>query len=214
MEKQKGQGIVEYALLLAFIVGVGSVLYNGNLADAIRSVFSNVNTRIEEALKQPLEAATTAKDIIERLRQGRYEGLAADELPENPRKTLEITSDSPEGQQLAKKLNIQTKQGDAWFARVYTNGVTVFTYYSADANKGKTYEELKQDYNANPGTYYTKETGKKPTTVWITEGYYNSRGGSAVNSGATYFENVPGYVGPSPSGNGMSINPTPTNNLK
>ena len=214
MEKLKGQGSVEYALLLAFIVGVGSVLYNGNLADAIRSVFSNVNTRIEEALKQPLEAATTAKDIIERLRQGRYEGLAADELPENPRKTLEITSDSPEGQQLAKKLNIQTKQGDAWFARVYTNGVTVFTYYSADANKGKTYEELKQDYNANPSTYYTKETGKKPTTVWITEGYYNSRGGSAVNSGATYFENVPGYVGPSPSGNGMSINPTPTNNLK
>lgn len=213
MEKQKGQGIVEYALLLAFIVGVGSVLYNGNLADAIRSVFSNVNTRIEEALKQPLEAATTAKDIIERLRQGRYEGLAADELPENPSKTLEITSDSPEGQQLAKKLNIQTKQGDAWFARVYTNGVTVFTYYSADANKGKTYEELKQDYNANPSTYYTKETGNH-TTVRITEGYYNSRGGSAVSSGATYFENVKGYVGPSPSGNGMSINPTPTNNLK
>ena len=92
------RGIIsEYALLLAFIVGVGSVLYNGNLADAIRSVFSNVNTLIEEA--------------------GRYEGLA-DELQGKPSKTLEITSDSPEGQKLAKKLNIQMKQGDAWFARV------------------------------------------------------------------------------------------------
>ena len=98
-------------------MGVGSVLYNGNLADAIRSVFSNVNTLIEEASKQPLEAATTAKDITERLRQGRYEGLA-DELQGKPSKTLEITSDSPEGQKLAKKLNIQMKQGDAWFARV------------------------------------------------------------------------------------------------
>lgn len=215
MGRQKGQGIVEYALILAFVVGIGGVLFaNGNLADSIRSVFSNVNTLIEEASKPPLAAATTAKDIIERLRQGRYEGLAADELPGKLSKTLEITSDSPEGQQLAKKLNIQTKQGDAWFARVYTNGVTVFTYYSADANKGKTYEELKQDYNANPSKYYTKETEKKPTTVWITEGYYNNSGGSAVSTGATYFENVPGYVGPSPSGNGMSINPTSANKLK
>lgn len=144
MGRQKGQGIVEYALILAFVVGIGGVLFaNGNLADSIRSVFSNVNTLIEEASKPPLAAATTAKDIIERLRQGRYEGLAADELPGKLSKTLEITSDSPEGQQLAKKLNIQTKQGDAWFARVYTNGVTVFTYYSADANKGKTYQDLR-----------------------------------------------------------------------
>lgn len=81
MWKKKGQGIVEYALILAFVVAVGGVLYaNGNLADSIRSVFSNVNTLIEEASKPPLEAATTAQDIIERLRQGRYDGLADDEL--------------------------------------------------------------------------------------------------------------------------------------
>lgn len=112
--EKKGQGIVEYALILAFVVAVGGVLYaNGNLADSIRAVFSNVNPLIEEASKPPLEAATSAEDIIERLRQGRYEGLASDELKWDKKKTLIITSDSAEGQALAQKLNIQTPSGDA-----------------------------------------------------------------------------------------------------
>ena len=62
MRKQKGQGIVEYALILAFVVGIGGVLFaNGNLANSIRSVFSNVNIQ--------LSASTTPQVIIERLRQ-------------------------------------------------------------------------------------------------------------------------------------------------
>lgn len=133
--EKKGQGIVEYALILAFVVAVGGVLYaNGNLADSIRSVFSNVNTLIEEASKPPLEVATTAQDIIERLRQGRYDGLAAE----------------------------------------YQNH----------------------------------------STVRIAEGLFNSMGKSAVSSGQTYFPNTKGYVGLSPSGNGIIIDPTPIDRIK
>ena len=118
MWKQKGQGIVEYALILAFIVGIGGVLFAyGNLANSIRSVFSNVNIQ--------LSAATTAQDIIERLRQGRYDGLASDELKWDKKKTLIITSDSAEGRALAQKLNIQPQPGDAWFARIQTDGTSV-----------------------------------------------------------------------------------------
>ena len=73
---------------------------NGNLADSIRSVSGNVNIQ--------LDPATTPQDIIERLRQGRYDGLAKDELKRDKKKTLIITSDSAEGQALAQKLNIQT----------------------------------------------------------------------------------------------------------
>lgn len=206
MWKQKGQGIVEYALILAFVVGVGGVLYSntsGSLVNSIRSVFSSVNTTINPA--------TSAQDIIERLRQGRYDGLAKDELKWDKNKTLIITSDSQEGQALANKLNIHAKQGDAWFARVLTNGVTVLTYYSADANGGMTYDALKKDYDANPSKYYTKDTGNHET-VRISEGYYNSSGGKADSHG-TYFENVRGYVGPSPSGKGIIIDPTQTNKL-
>lgn len=191
MWKQKGQGIVEYALLLAFIVAIGGVLYSGNLADSIRSVFSNVNTTISPA--------TTADEILERLRKGRFEGLAADML-DKKEKTLVIASDSPEGEKLAQKLNIQTKPGDAWFARVQTDGQTVFSYYSAAANKGMTFETLKKTYK--PGT-----------TVKIDEGWFNSRGQAPGNT--PYFKGVPGHVGvwQYPNGPGIIIDPTPIDRL-
>lgn len=198
MRKQKGQGIIEYALILAFVVGIGGVLFaNGNLADSIRSVFSNVNIQ--------LSAATTAQDIIERLRQGRYDGLAKDELKRDKNKTLIITSDSAEGQALAQKLNIQPQSGDAWFARIQTDGTTVFSYYSAAANGGMTYDTLKAEYQNHP-------------TVRIAEGLFNSMGKSTIQQGTaagqTYWGNVKGYVGKSPNGNGIIIDPTPIDRIK
>jgi len=101
MGRQKGQGIVEYALILAFVVGIGGMLFaNGNLADSIRSVFSNVNTLIEEASKPTLKAATTAEDIIDRLGEGRYKNLT-DLLQGEPSSGKKIiASDSEEGKEL------------------------------------------------------------------------------------------------------------------
>lgn len=42
MVKQKGQGIVEYALLLAFIVGLAVMLNGSNLGGAVKGVFDDV----------------------------------------------------------------------------------------------------------------------------------------------------------------------------
>ena len=113
---EKGQDMVEYALMLAIIVGIGGWIYNagasGSLTRSINSVFSNASALLDEASKEKLPAASTAKDIIERLRQGRYDGLA-DVLQGKPSSTLVISSDSAAGQDLARKLNIQTKEGDA-----------------------------------------------------------------------------------------------------
>lgn len=219
MRRQKGQDIIEYALMLAIIVGLGWMVYShaaeGGLTSSINSVFSNASALLGEASKKKLPAATTAKDIIERLRQGRYDGLA-DVLQGKPSKTLVIASDSAAGQELARQLNIQTKEGDGWFARVQTDGVTVFSYYSAEANKGVTFSQLAADYNSDPTKYYNPSTGDKAkiTTVRITEGLFNSQGKSAAGAGKTVFENVKGYVGPSPSGNGFIVDPTPPQNLK
>ena len=215
MRRQKGQDIIEYALMLAIIVGIGGWIYNagvnGGLAGSINSVFNNASALLDESSKEKLPAASTAKDIIERLRQGRYDGLA-DVLQGKPSSTLVIASDSAAGQDLARKLNIQTQEGDGWFARVQTDGVTVFSYYSAEANKGVTFSQLAADYNSNPTKYYNPSAGDKAkiTTVIITEGYFNSQGKSPVSSGQTVFENVPGYVG---SGSGFIIDPTPPQNL-
>lgn len=42
LKSEKGQGLVEYALLLAFIVAVAGVaLSNGDLGEAIRNVFDH-----------------------------------------------------------------------------------------------------------------------------------------------------------------------------
>ena len=217
MRRQKGQDIIEYALMLAIIVGIGGWIYNagasGSLTRSINSVFSNASALLDEASKEKLPAASTAKDIIERLRQGRYDGLA-DVLQGKPSSTLVIASDSAAGQELARQLNIQTKEGDGWFARVQTDGVTVFSYYSAEANKGMTFSQLAADYQKNTKTYYEASTGENKATVRITEGLFNSQGKSAVGSGKTVFNNVKGYVGPSPSGSGFIIDPTRTKKLK
>ncbi|MBQ6744029.1 MAG: hypothetical protein IJR05_04675 [Acidaminococcaceae bacterium] len=39
--KEKGQGIVEYALLLSFIVGIAMMLQGGGLGNAVKGVFDN-----------------------------------------------------------------------------------------------------------------------------------------------------------------------------
>ncbi len=47
---EKGQGIVEYALILAFVVVIAMALTNsGGLQDKIKSVFSNVGSEIDKA---------------------------------------------------------------------------------------------------------------------------------------------------------------------
>ena len=42
--KRKGQGIVEYALLLAFVVGIAMMMNSASLKDSVVSVFDYVAT--------------------------------------------------------------------------------------------------------------------------------------------------------------------------
>ncbi|MBQ1856030.1 MAG: pilin [Anaerovibrio sp.] len=46
--EQKGQGIVEYALILAFVVGIAAVALNSNsgLGQAIQNVFTRVTNQL------------------------------------------------------------------------------------------------------------------------------------------------------------------------
>lgn len=47
--EQKGQGIVEYALILAFVVGIAAVALQSDngLGQAIQGVFERVTTQLE-----------------------------------------------------------------------------------------------------------------------------------------------------------------------
>ncbi|WP_317424058.1 hypothetical protein [uncultured Acidaminococcus sp.] len=56
MRRQKGQDIIEYALMLAIIVGLGWMVYShaadGGLPSSINSVFNNASALLGEASKK------------------------------------------------------------------------------------------------------------------------------------------------------------------
>lgn len=52
-KSQKGQGLVEYALMLAIIIGIGWGIYSQTgVADSIKNVFGNASSLMETAKKQ------------------------------------------------------------------------------------------------------------------------------------------------------------------
>lgn len=50
VQNEKGQGIVEYALILAFVVVIAMALTNsGGLQEKIKSVFTSVGNEVDKA---------------------------------------------------------------------------------------------------------------------------------------------------------------------
>lgn len=182
MRKEKGQDIIEYALMLAVVVGIGFGIYSyggQGIANSISNVFNNAGSLLDSA---SVPAASSPEDIIKRLEDGRQQGL--DILPKKPASDVDIAFDSDEGKELSRKLNIQTPEGDGWYARVNKNGIFVVTYYSAAANRF-TFDQLKIDYANNPDKYdKDKSTGYYKTTININEGIYNQNG-TELHHGAT-----------------------------
>lgn len=185
MRKEKGQDIIEYALMLAVVVGIGFGIYSyggQGIVNSISSVFNHAGSLLDSA---SLPAASSPEDIIKRLGDGRYQGLA-DILKETPDSVVDIASNSTEGKALAQKLNIQTPEGDGWYARVYTNGFFVVTYYSAAANNWVTFKQLRDNYKSNPDKYAVDDsTGVYKTWITINEGYYDQNGIEKYNGTTT-----------------------------
>ena len=195
MRKEKGQDIIEYALMLAVVVGIGFGIYSyggQGIANSISNVFNNAGSLLDSA---SLPAASSPEDIIKRLGDGRYQGLA-DILKETPASKVDIASNSAEGQALAQKLNIQTKEGDGWYARVNTNGFFVVTYYSAAAegNHGVTFDQLREGFERDPD---------KKTQIKIAEGKYYPDGR------LKYYAYTAGHVDKSPDGNPDHVEKSP-----
>lgn len=60
MRKQKGQDLIEYALMLALVVGIGSFIYTQGYGDNISAVFNNAGNLLEEVNKTQEEAKKEA----------------------------------------------------------------------------------------------------------------------------------------------------------
>lgn len=66
MRKQKGQNIIEYALMLALVVGIGSFIYTQGYGDNISAVFNNAGNLLEEVNKTQEEAKKEAEKAAAR----------------------------------------------------------------------------------------------------------------------------------------------------
>lgn len=80
MRKQKGQDLIEYALMLALVVGIGSFIYTQGYGDHISAVFNNAGNLLEEANKTQEEAKKEAEKAAAREADRNYANHLGDLL--------------------------------------------------------------------------------------------------------------------------------------
>ena len=66
MWKEKGQNIIEYDLMLALVVGIGSFIYTQGYGDNISAVFNNAGSLLEQVNKSQEEAKEEAEKAAAR----------------------------------------------------------------------------------------------------------------------------------------------------
>ena len=66
MWRQKGQDMIEYALMLALVVGIGGFIYTQGYGDNISAVFNNAGSLLEQVNKSQEEAKEEAEKAAAR----------------------------------------------------------------------------------------------------------------------------------------------------
>lgn len=72
MRKQKGQNLIEYALMLALVVGIGGFIYTQGYGDNISAVFNNAGSLLEQVNKSQEEAKEEAEKAAAREADRKY----------------------------------------------------------------------------------------------------------------------------------------------
>lgn len=178
---QKGQDLVEYALMLAIVIGIGWGIYSQTgVADSIKNVFGNASSLMETAKKQGVNL--NWDEILKRLR--------------------EVQSNYNSGNLMAgmsyKRGMIQSgwltdeDKTDSTIGKLATElGATMWTFYNGE-NQGKlgteggglywTTEDLKSaELHAEGNNPYSKETVLSYRYDPLTEKYYVLENRAFVN---------------------------------
>lgn len=80
MWKEKGQNIIEYALMLALVVGIGSFIYTQGYGNNISAVFNHAGNLLEEVNKTQEEAKKEAEKAAAREADRNYADSLGDLL--------------------------------------------------------------------------------------------------------------------------------------
>ena len=196
---EKGQDIIEYALLLAIITSLGFFIYSQHsMASSIYSVFNQAESLIETGARRSSPNYKPFLDSIS-LAIGN-ETLHLDDKEH-------ILSGTVEGDALAQRLGIPCGKGDAWsIGRDVTSGgdYYVLVMYSAAKNDNSPISKRKTDWELyGPGNSKVARRGSMPV-VPVTKYSFKSSTGeeddSYANSGYVYGRGTEARVAKGPEG--------------
>ena len=157
---QKGQDLVEYALMLAIIIGIGWGIYSQTgVADSIKNVFGNASSLMETAKKQGVNL--NWDEIVQCLRKVQSNG----NYNENPQSGMNYTR----GMIQSGWLTAEDKKDSTIGKLASELGATMWTYYNGlntapnklGPNGGGLYwttEDLSSGLTPEGKTGYSKET--------------------------------------------------------
>ena len=211
--REKGQNLIEYALLLAIIAGIGFLIYQQSfMGDSIRTVFNNAGNLMENAGSKDSakedEPPLSIPDLVGKAVAEGNSGLGA---LLNTGSTHYVYSGTAEGNQVARALNIPFSEGDAWSIGRVSQGSTdyyVLIYYSASQNgplSGHASTNPNWSWRATssggyeyprtgshisvPVDYYVYDAGNGIQNAGLRQTYYT---GSADSSGKATLVYAPG----------------------
>lgn len=187
---QKGQDLVEYALMLAIIIGIGWGIYSQTgVADSIKNVFGNASSLMETAKKNT--GTFDLKPVLERL-DDMQQGYHSDKW-----------FDYKRGLFSSVWLNPEDAADDQVKSLASELGATMWTYYNgkkSNFESGVLYWTTEKDFDSAPLTKdaNAREDGWSEQTV-LSYRYDKNTGMYSVIENRAWL-NQPGYDGKNHNG--------------
>lgn len=196
---EKGQDIIEYALLLSIIASLGFFIYSQHfMISSIQTVFNQTESLMETGARR---SSLNYKPFLDSISSA----IGSGNLHLNTNE--HILSGTAEGDALAKSLGIPCGEGDAWsIGRDVTGGgdYYVLVMYSAAKNDNSPISKRKTDWELyGSGNSKVARRGSMPV-VPVTKYSFKSSTGeeddSYANSGYVYGRGTEARVAKGPEG--------------
>lgn len=197
--EEKGQDIIEYALLLSIIASLGFFIYSQHfMISSIQTVFNQTESLMETGARR---SSPDYKPFLDSISTAIGNGT----LHLDPKE--HFLSGTAEGDALAQRLGIPCGEGDAWsIGREKTSGgdYYVLVMYSAAKNDNSPISKRKTDWELyGPGNSKVARRGSMPV-VPVTKYSFKSSTGeeddSYANSGYVYGRGTEARVARGPEG--------------
>lgn len=197
--EEKGQDIIEYALLLSIIASLGFFIYSQHfMISSIQTVFNQTESLMETGARR---SSPDYKPFLDSISSAIRNGTLKLNKDEH------ILSGTAEGDALAKSLGIPCGEGDAWsIGRDVTGGgdYYVLVMYSAAKNDNSPISKRKTDWELyGLGNSKVARRGSMPV-VPVTKYSFKSSTGeeddSYANSGYVYGRGTEARVAKGPEG--------------